>query len=350
MAGYRARLEADLDRWIADGLVPAESRAAILDRASTGRRLDAGAALAVIGALLAGVAVVAFIAANWGAIPRLGRFAMIQTAFLGVVAAAAWTGWRGQLMARNTLLAVAALVYAAAIGLTGQIFDVVGDPQAALRGAGVAAAVLALAGRSSGAAALSLLFVALGDKAGDASLGPPVLREWLAWFAAPAGALAIAWRSKPLAHAAALALIVAAFTLKAERSEAVFLAASVGFALLAAVARWFARNDDTAAPVFYGWFVVGAVGYFALAGIDPGFIRGVIHRVAWLAVGAGAVALGRSDRHAVITAAGVLSLLGAICTILFDLGLSLMAAAGVFGVAAVVALGAGLALRLRGRA
>lgn len=349
MAGYRARLEADLDRWIADGLVPAESRAAILDRASTGRRLDAGAALAVIGALLAGVAVIAFIAANWGAIPRLGRFAMIQAAFLSVVGAGAWTGWRGQPMARNTLLALAALVYAAAIGLTGQIFDVAGNPQAALRGAGVAAAVLALAGRSSGAAALSLLFVALGDKAGDAANGPRVLNEWLVWFAAPAAALAVVWRSKPLAHAAALALIVAAFTLKAERSEMVFLAASVGFVLLAAVARWFARNEEAAAPIFYGWFVLGAVGYFALAGIDPGLIRGVVHRVAWLAVGAGAVALGRSDRHPVITTVGVLSLLGAVCTILFDLGLSLMAAAGVFGVAAIVALAAGWTLRTRGR-
>ena len=64
---------------------------------------------------------------------------------------------------------------------------------------------------------------------------------------------------------------------------------------------------------------------------------------------AGAVALGRSDRHPVITTVGVLSLLGAVCTILFDLGLSLMAAAGVFGVAAIVALAAGWTLRTRGR-
>ena len=55
MASYRRRLEQDLDGWIDRGLVPAENRGAILDSVGEGRRLDAATALAIIGALLAGV-------------------------------------------------------------------------------------------------------------------------------------------------------------------------------------------------------------------------------------------------------------------------------------------------------
>ncbi|HMP63596.1 MAG TPA: DUF2157 domain-containing protein, partial [Phenylobacterium sp.] len=86
MAGYKARLAKDLDGWIEAGLVPAASRGAILASAAEGRRLDAGAALAILGAVLAGLAVIAFVAANWDAIPRLVRFAMILGAFAAAVA------------------------------------------------------------------------------------------------------------------------------------------------------------------------------------------------------------------------------------------------------------------------
>ncbi|MGH6998274.1 MAG: DUF2157 domain-containing protein, partial [Phenylobacterium sp.] len=129
MAGYKARLQRDVDEWIAAGLVPAENRQAILDRVSDGRRIDASAALAVIGGLLLGAAALAFVAANWGVIPRLPRFGLIVGLFLAVAGAAAWATKAGRPLLTNTLLAVAALIYAAAIGLTGQIFDIAGDPQ-----------------------------------------------------------------------------------------------------------------------------------------------------------------------------------------------------------------------------
>ena len=136
MASYRARLTKDLDEWIAAGLVPAANRGAILERVSDGRRIDASAALAVIGALLLGAAAIAFVAANWGAIPRLPRFGLIVGLFLATAGGGAWAARAGRPLLSNTLLAVAALVYAAAIGLTGQIFDIAGDPQRALRSAG----------------------------------------------------------------------------------------------------------------------------------------------------------------------------------------------------------------------
>ena len=71
------------------------------------------------------------------------------------------------------------------------------------------------------------------------------------------------------------------------------------------------------------------------------------HRVAWLLLSGGVLALGRHDRHALVTGAGVVSLMGAVAAVLFDLGLDLVYAAMVFGAAAVLVLGAGWMLRRR---
>jgi hypothetical protein len=57
------------------------------------------------------------------------------------------------------------------------------------------------------------------------------------------------------------------------------------------------------------------------------------------------LALGRFDRHALVTAVGALSIIVAVCALLTDLGLDLIAAAGVFLLCAIAALVAGLVLR-----
>src|ERR1700722_17836044 len=85
MAAYKDRVSKDLDRWITAGLVPEGSRAPILAAIPDPRRLDAAAALAWVGAVLLGIAVIAFVSANWDALPRIARFALL----LGVFAAGA---------------------------------------------------------------------------------------------------------------------------------------------------------------------------------------------------------------------------------------------------------------------
>jgi uncharacterized membrane protein len=210
MASYRARLERDLDRWIAEGLVPAASRAAILSEAQEPRRLDAAAALALVGAML------------------LGRRSSPLSPPTGTACrapcASCWCCWRssppsglqprparrGRSQATNALLALAALIFAAALGLTGQIFDIVGDPQATLWTAGVVAGFLALAGRSSAAAVTALALVAAGDIARtDWNPGGGLMSVPLLVLVAPLGVVAAwRWRSTPLAHVAAVGWIV----------------------------------------------------------------------------------------------------------------------------------------------
>lgn len=349
MAGYKARLTKDVDEWVAAGLVPAENRQAILDRVSEERRVDASAALAVIGALLLGAAAIAFVAANWVAIPRLPRFGLIVGLFLAVAGGGGWAARAQRPLLSNTLLAVAALVYAAAIGLTGQIFDIAGDPQRALRSAGLGAALLTLAGRSSAAGVVALALLGFGEFAGRFDGGES---RWLI-FAAPVGmALAWLWNSKPLAHASALALVVGLVALMSmyERWGATSLLVSAAvLALLAGAARQL--SDRRTAVIFFLWFVWGAMVFYGVAGFDEfkgGYL--IAHRAAWLLIAGGVIALGMHDRQGMVTAAGVVSMIAAVCAILFDLGLGLMTAAGLFAVCALIALVAGGLTRRRAKA
>lgn len=341
---YRRRLEQDLDRWIEEGLVPQQSRAAILADTNSPSSLSAANALAVIGGLLLGAAVIAFVAANWGGIPRAVRFGMILTLFLGVSGAGAWAS-RGRPLLANILLAVAALIYAAAIGLTGQIFDLAGDPQTALRGAGLAAALLAVAGRSSAAAVAALLLLALGEFTGGFRQDET---RWLIFAAPLGGFLAWRWKSIPLTHAASLAMILGAFSLAAKGDTMTWLlAAAAGLAALAAPAR---LSGARLGAIAAAWFIWGALAFYGFGGVEAKAGLLVAHRAGWLLLSGGVIALGLHDRQGTITAAGVTAMIAAVCLILSDLGLGLMAAAGLFALCAVVALAAGAVLHRRGRA
>ena len=121
---YRKRLEADLDRWIEKGLVPAASRAPILaDIAPARAAWSASGAVAILGAVLLGFAAISFVAANWEAIPRLARFGLILAflwaSFLGAGAAFA----RGAGGLGHALAVIGAVLFGAAIVLTAQTFS-----------------------------------------------------------------------------------------------------------------------------------------------------------------------------------------------------------------------------------
>lgn len=346
---YRRRLEGDLDRWIGAGLVPAENRAAILADTAAGRRIGAAAALAIIGGLLLGAAVIAFVAANWNGIPRLARFGLILALFLATTGAAAKASTGGVSTSRpmlaNVLLATAGLIYAAAIGLTGQIFDLTGDPQTALRGAGVAAALLALAGRSSAAAIVSLLLLTLGEFAGG-------LRDdqtrWLVVAAALGGWLAWRWTSVPLAHAASLAAILGAFFLATLGKDLAWMLAVA--AVLAALAGAARLADLRLSTIAFVWFAAAALLFYGVGGLqaEAGWL--ILHRGGWVVLSGAAIALGLHDRQSAVTAAGIAAMTAAACLILADLGMGLMAAAALFAVCAAMALAAGALLQRRRRA
>jgi uncharacterized membrane protein len=282
---------------------------------------------------------------------RLARFAIVLAVFVASCLAAAWASRRARPLLANTLLTFAVLAFAAAIGLTGQIFDIAGDPRAALYMSGAAGAALALAGRSTGAAAASLVLFGLGDLQDFGRTQDGFDMPSLAVMAPLGAFLAVRWRSAPLAHVGAAGLIYA-FTwlaVRYEQSGANLLVLSVCFALLAGAARWLRAKGHEFSAAFYGWFVWAALFFFAIAGFaEPQM--GWSHRAAWLTASAGVIALGRFDRHGLATAAGVLSLICAVASLLMDLGLELMSAAAIFFVLALAALIVGFALRRKAKA
>ncbi len=348
---YRKRLERDLDRWISAGHVPADRRAVMLAMIEEPKRLDAATALAWIGAVLLGVAVIAFIAANWDGLPRLARFIMVLGLFASAVCAAAWTAHHNRPAASNALTTLAALFFAAAVGLVGQIFDIAGKPAHALIGSGVAATMLALAGRSTGAGLAALLLIALGDAQTidnhmAITLGAGLLGALAAW----------SWRSAALAHGASLAIFIAGVWSIAQLHDGEagwFLVAAAAAAGVAASARWrWKAGDADVFATFYGWFVWIALAFlvcagFAASGTGPEMIP---HRLAWLAAAGGAITLGRHDRHALISTGGIVFLIGAVGAVLVDLGVDLMTAALLFFACALAALAGGLILRRKAKA
>ena len=351
MASYKEQLDRDLDRWVASGLVPAENRAAILSSVPGGARMDAATALAWVGGVLAGVALIAFVAANWDALPRLAKFALVLGLYGGSAGAGAWFSRAGRPNAANGLLTFAAFALASAIGLTGQIFDITGDERTALYAAGVGAAALALAGRSSGAAIAAVWFVAAADfvavKLFSQTEGLDVAGLFLA--APAAAALAARWKSGPLAQAAALGVVAAAVWLgmKLHAPPAGLIGLAVALGVLAAGGRWLRERGEAVGGPFYGWLAYGAVGFYVGAGIDLHQPYTIAHRIGWLLIGGALVALGRRDRTGSITGLGVLSLMIGISVVMYDMGLGLMTASAVFLGAAIVAAVAGLMLRRR---
>ena len=86
MAGYRDRVLHDLPQWQRAGWVTAEGAAAIASSLPE-RRFSIGFSgiIAILGAILVGAGLVAFVAANWAAFPRLGRLGLVASIMIALV-------------------------------------------------------------------------------------------------------------------------------------------------------------------------------------------------------------------------------------------------------------------------
>lgn len=134
-SAYRKRLAADLPKWLDAGWVSADGAAAILatagdhdgDARTSRAAFGLSAILGTLGALLVGLAVLAWVGAQWEEVPRLVRFALIIAAMF-VAYAAAFQFDRRQLriFAEAGVLA-GGLIYAGAIALIGQTYHLAGD-------------------------------------------------------------------------------------------------------------------------------------------------------------------------------------------------------------------------------
>jgi uncharacterized membrane protein len=351
---YRERVAADLERWIAAGWVPTSSRELILADLPADPPGRTALWLGMIGATLAGLAIIAGIADNWAVIPRALKLVLLLALFWSALTGAISANARGKPNTVNALVLLAALIFAASVGLIGQSLNIPGDPENALLIAAIGAGVLALAGSSIAAGIVYLALVALlywastlfsvwgGFSPGD--------NLHFALFLAGGLALSLVLRSRLIAHgtlllAGALVLNNAWRFLPVTHHDYAYVAASV-WGALGALGLLGAIAARAGSGILLGWSAWHGLLAFGLAGIEAP--HALTHRILWIALSIGVIALVARLRQNWTLAAGVISLVAACFIVLLDLGLELSAAALVFGGASLVVLAIAYLVRRRG--
>lgn len=155
---YRQRLGEDVPRWREKGWVTNDGAAAILaDLGEAPAGFGLPQLMAVLGALLLGFGVIAFVAANWEDMPRLIRFALILVG-LAIAYGAAYALERRKLFFfAEAAFLLAGLLFAGAIALIGQAYHLSGDFTGAVLFFEIATLIAALLVRSNALIALVLL-------------------------------------------------------------------------------------------------------------------------------------------------------------------------------------------------
>ncbi|WP_299811810.1 DUF2157 domain-containing protein [uncultured Roseibium sp.] len=125
---YRKRLKDDLETWVANGWVTSEGAAAIFrDQEGEDGRSRLPMALAGIGMVCVALAVFAFVAANWEAIPKFVKLAGIAVLVAGSHWLAAAAAARGRKGISDLATGFATLVFVGGMALVGQIFHLPSD-------------------------------------------------------------------------------------------------------------------------------------------------------------------------------------------------------------------------------
>lgn len=204
---YRKRLEADLVRWVGEGLVSAESAASIRrSLAQEGGGFKLPALLGLFGGLLIASSVSAFVAANWEEIPRIAKLVMVLLAVAGTLGIAARLESRGSTNGADAAATCGTLIFAAGVALVGQMYHLPTDwPGGALLVA-IGALIVAFLLRSSGALVIALVGIAAwGGGRWDEREANAHLLFWIPFL--PALWLAATRHNRLVHHLAALVLL-----------------------------------------------------------------------------------------------------------------------------------------------
>ena len=155
-----AELNRELDAWVAEDLVTEAQAEAIRRRyavqSGSERRGRAITALAVIGAVVGGLGIILFFAANWDAIPRAVRVAVLLATMVGAYGAGDLLRPRRSAVG-GALLLLGAITFGASLFLVGQIVHVQAHDPLAFVVWTAACVPLALVERTRPLAVLSIL-------------------------------------------------------------------------------------------------------------------------------------------------------------------------------------------------
>jgi len=204
---YIRQLKRDLDTWISKGLVPEESRAAILDSVGAGRSgRSLELILAIFGVILLGLGAISFVGANWAAMSKFERLVVLFGSMWLAYAVALWfaVGKRDLVMQAFVLLGV--LLFGVNIWFVAQTYNINAHyPDGTLLwGLGALAAAAIVPSRASLATALAIGSYWTWQETME--FHRLIHAPFLLYWAACAGvAWMLSWR--PGIHLSALALI-----------------------------------------------------------------------------------------------------------------------------------------------
>ncbi len=218
---YRQQLARDLDHWIDSGLVPETSRESILDSAGQGGAgVSISSILYILGAVLIGAAAIAFVAANWDAIPRATKLFTLILALWTAYGLAIWTRARAAHALSGALVLIGIAIYGASISLIGQIYHLSGDAADAmlLWGIGAMLAAILVPSRAALAAAavIGVLWTWYVAKDGGSLFGgsaESIHWAYLAyWLVGLFAAFRFGWRPGVHLHLIGLVIWLALYT------------------------------------------------------------------------------------------------------------------------------------------
>ena len=205
--GYRQRLEADLVKWVADGVISGDAAHSIRKARfgeEAGSRLPA--IFAMLGALMLAASVSAFVAANWQEIPRLVRLVGILTLIAVCFPIALQLGRRAIPWGADAAVTFGTLCFGAGVALVGQMYHLPGDwPAGAMLVAFGALIAAALTGKSGPLVIAFAAITAWSFGRFDGGQWREIHWPFLLLFV-PAFALALGRENRLVAHTAALAL------------------------------------------------------------------------------------------------------------------------------------------------
>lgn len=202
---YHKRLEADLTRWVGEGLVSVESASAIRRSLAREGGFRLPGLLGLFGGLLIASSVAAFVAANWEEMPRLAKLGMILAGIVGALLIAARLDAKGSTMGANAASTCGVLIFAAGVALVGQMYHLPTDWPAGALLIALGALAVAVLMRSDGA--LIVAFVALAGWSGGRWIEQQGALHWPFFLLfLPAFWLALGRESRFVHHVAVLCL------------------------------------------------------------------------------------------------------------------------------------------------
>jgi len=132
-ADFTRQLPAEVAQWEADGIITAEQAAAIRNRYASDSPEAGGSAIgnrvvtviAIMGAALIGLGIIAFIAANWSDIPKLVKLAMMVVGTPAIYVIGWFIGYRfGYARIGIAIILLGAIAFGASIHLVAQTYHV----------------------------------------------------------------------------------------------------------------------------------------------------------------------------------------------------------------------------------